>query len=235
MADKIAICVGNGPSRKNINIHRLLNKLRFEQPTTIIGTNFFYKETNLVDYIVAWDKEAAIIGMKEFMFTSMIIPDPESRSKLHSNSGLYAIHWAATNLGVKRIFLIGFDHLNANCAGETLTDEVIRKNQEAKNKDYSGMSPNNTMSKESSKIRGNYLRDTIKKFPEIEFTAFLPPRIVLHSESPPNLKRKLVDKKYMKKVESVSLAGPSNEKSFYRICDAQPMYDAPRLKINPVC
>ena len=123
MNKEVALIIGNGTSRKNVNLRHMVSLLGNDRPV-IYGCNAIYREFqpafDLPDYVVAIDDGAITeIESSDFPSSRVIIPAENDRwepAEMHgdkpfrprSNAGMCAMA-EAIRRGAKTLLCIGFD------------------------------------------------------------------------------------------------------------------------------
>lgn len=117
------LVIGNGPSRKLINIPALKDELSIYNT---IGCNTIYKDF-VPDHLVVWDLDTFKQVVNEFCtdydyFEKLVCPYPNTKAYSEPNSGHFAVRYAVKELKAKEVYLLGFDHfLQTDTRGDTLT------------------------------------------------------------------------------------------------------------------
>ena len=165
---KTAFIIGNGPTRKPINLDNLVGK------GTIFACNALYRDFDKYDYLISIDKSfQSIIDLHwEEEKDSRIIfpPDDEcyedaeySEQRRRSNAGMNAMLEAIKKKHDK-LFCLGFDFLIADA--KKSTDNVY--------KDTEGYGVETHATAQDNIHRVNYLNWFMKKHSDIRFTFVLP-------------------------------------------------------------
>ena len=122
---KPAIIIGNGPSRKEINLHKLVGK------APLYGCNALYRDFHKWDYLVAIDNGMINELHKERVDDGNLIIPPEderwesaeySPHRRRNNAGMIAMDRAIQN-GNNLLYLLGFDFI---LEGEDSVDNVYK-------------------------------------------------------------------------------------------------------------
>jgi len=122
---KPAIIIGNGPSRSDIDLHKLVGK------APIYGCNALYRDFNKLDYLVAIDNGMINELHKERVNVGNLIVPPEdarwesveySPQRRRNNAGMIAMDYAIDH-GNNLLYLLGFDFV---LEGEDSVDNVYK-------------------------------------------------------------------------------------------------------------
>jgi hypothetical protein len=124
MKPKAACIIGNGPSRKPIDL--------FDIPITTFGCNALYRDFGVLDYLIAIDDGMiAEIQRQELPHTKVIIPPEEDRweskeynpyTRRRSNAGMNAMSEAIA-LGHNMLYCLGFDFI---LSGDASVDNIYK-------------------------------------------------------------------------------------------------------------
>lgn len=166
MSTNIAIIIGNGPSRKEINLDTLVGQ------GTIFGCNALYRNFDGWDYLVAIDDRMINeIQTTEKKLPGKVIIPPEnerwesaeySRIRRRSNAGMNAME-AAIQSGHNILYCLGFDFI---LEGDISTGNVY--------KDSRNYEPHTQSNGEDNYNRVKYLEWFANKHPEIKFVFVIP-------------------------------------------------------------
>lgn len=166
MKKKIAFVIGNGPSRKAVDLY----DLHYTSGVTY-GCNAIYRECQTIDVIVAIDDgmikelEAADLGA-----TELVIPPEDERwehpefnvNRRRSNAGMNAMSEAITQ-GCNILYCLGFDFL---LGGEASVDNIFKGTKNYGKETAANVSDNNH--------RARYLEWFVKRNPDIQFVMVVP-------------------------------------------------------------
>mgnify|MGYP006418129169 FL=1 len=120
-----AIIIGNGPSRNDIDLHKLVGK------APLYGCNALYRDFDKWDYLVAIDNGMINELHKEQVDNgNLIIPAEEERwesaeynpNRRRNNAGMIAMDYAIKHKH-NLLYLLGFDFI---LAGEDSVDNVYK-------------------------------------------------------------------------------------------------------------
>ena len=166
---KIAFIIGNGISRKPVNLSKLVNQ------GTIFGCNALYREFNNFHYLVSIDKQfQTIIEANDEVFGKderiIFPPDDEcwedaeySPNRRRSNAGMNAM-LEAIRRGYDHLYCLGFDFVLKD---KELSTHNVFKNQE-------GYGPETHANHLDNAHRIGYLEWFMKKHEHVRFTFILP-------------------------------------------------------------
>jgi len=166
MKKKIAFVIGNGPSRKPVDLH----DLHYTSGLTF-GCNALYRECKQLDFIVAIDDgmikelQGADLGA-----TELVIPPEDERwehpefnvNRRRSNAGMNAMSEAITQ-GCNILYCLGFDFL---LGGEASVDNIFKGTKNYGKETAANVSDNNH--------RARYLEWFAKRNPDIQFVMVVP-------------------------------------------------------------
>ena len=185
----IAFIIGNGVSRKPIDLHQLKGK------GTIFGCNALYRDFNDYDYLVAID--SLIIGElnNEANDERLIIPPKKEQWELNgsgkrSNAGMNAM-LEAIRRNHNKLYCLGFDFL--------VRDDISTDNMY---KNTFAYGPITHASQSDNFNRTRYLEWFASDNKEISFTFVLPSNNKYYSLNAPNITGMGVDK-FIEKVASL--------------------------------
>lgn len=167
MEQEIAFIVGNGISRREIDLNKLVGKGK------IFGCNALYRDFNNWDYLVAIDDAmiSELLKINHRPNQQIIIPPLAERFELEeyrfsprarSNAGMNAM-LEAIRRGHKLLYCIGFDFL--------MNTDVVLQNMYDGTKNYG---PETKTSIKDSYNRVRYLEWFANKFFDIKFIFVLP-------------------------------------------------------------
>lgn len=167
MEQEIAFIVGNGISRKEINLNSLVGKGK------IFGCNALYRDFDQWDYLVAIDDNmiSELLQIRHKTTQQIIIPPLIERYELEeyrysprarSNAGMNAM-LEAIRKGHKLLYCIGFDFL--------MNTDIVVQNMYDGSKNYG---PETKTSIKDSYNRVRYLEWFAKKFFDVRFIFVLP-------------------------------------------------------------
>ena len=158
---KKAIIIGNGPSRKSINIDKV------DRNTATYGCNAIYRDHKFIDHIIAIDDGMiAELQRVEHPWSNIIIPPEDERYEPHeygavvgrrarNNAGMIAMHEAIKH-GHNDLTCIGFDFLSNS------TDNMYDGT-----KNYG---PETRCSGSDNQWRGLYFSWFLNQHPSVSFT-----------------------------------------------------------------
>lgn len=166
MKKKIAFVIGNGPSRKPVDLY----DLHYTSGLTF-GCNALYRECQTIDVIVAIDDgmikelQGADLGA-----TELVIPPEDERwehpefnvNRRRSNAGMNAMSEAITQ-GCNILYCLGFDFL---LGGKASVDNVFKGTKNYGKETAANVSDNNH--------RARYLEWFAKRNPDIQFVMVVP-------------------------------------------------------------
>ena len=171
---KPAIIIGNGPSRKIINLDNLVGK------APLYGCNALYRDFNEYDFIVAID-DGIIEELKTNLDNqSRIIIPPEderwesaeySNQRRRNNVGMVAMDSAIKN-GNNLIYLLGFDFI---LDGEDSVDNVY--------KDTDNYGPETHALEEDNYYRMKYFEWYVREHIGVSFIFVVPDHKIEHCKS----------------------------------------------------
>lgn len=173
----LAFVVGNGVSRKPIDLSKLKNK------GTIYGCNALYRDFDDYDYLVAIDEKIVKELQEKANDERLIIPPEEERwespdyslRQRRSNAGMNAMLEAIRG-GHKRLFCIGFDFL---IRGNISTDNIY--------KDTNCYEPETHTVESDNLNRVRYLNWFMNRMEHVRFTFVLPDNQRYHQLNAPNV------------------------------------------------
>ena len=122
---KPAVIIGNGVSRKEIDLYKLLDK------APLYGCNALYREFHKWDYLVAIDQGMINELYKERVDDGNLIIPPEderwesaeySKHRRRNNAGMIAMDYAIKH-GNNLLYLLGFDFI---LEGENSVDNIFK-------------------------------------------------------------------------------------------------------------
>lgn len=166
MKKRIAFVIGNGPSRKAVDLY----DLHYTSGVTY-GCNAIYRECQTIDVIVAIDDgmikelEAADLGA-----TELVIPPEDERwehpefnvNRRRSNAGINAMREAIAQ-GADIVYCLGFDFL---LGGKASVDNVFKGTKNYGEETAANVSDN--------PHRARYLEWFVKRNPDTQFVMVLP-------------------------------------------------------------
>ena len=166
MKKKIAFVIGNGPSRKPVDLH----DLHYTSGLTL-GCNALYRECKQLDFIVAIDDgmikelQGADLGA-----TELVIPPEDERwehpefnvNRRRSNAGMNAMSEAITQ-GCNILYCLGFDFL---LGGEASVDNIFKGTKNYGKETAANVSDNHH--------RARYLEWFAKRNPDTQFVMVVP-------------------------------------------------------------
>lgn len=179
---KTAFIIGNGVSRKPIDLNTLVGK------GTIFGCNALYREFNKYDYLVSIDKSFQVIMQANdevFGADDRIIfpPDNEcwedaeySPNRRRSNAGMNAM-LEAIRRDHDKLYCLGFDFLLKD---NELSEDNLFKNQ-------AGYGPETHASHRDNVHRVSYLEWFMRKHHKTKFTFVLPENEEYQTLTAPNV------------------------------------------------
>jgi len=162
MTNKIAIIIGNGTSRKDIDLERLVGQ------GTIYGCNALYRDFDGYDHLVAID-DGMIEEIKDN--PKALIPPVDERyessdynpfARRRSNAGMNAMY-EAIKAGHDTLYCIGFDFF---LEGDISVDNIYKDTQNYGPETHANMSDN------WNRVR--YLDWFTSQFPEVNFVFVIP-------------------------------------------------------------
>ena len=161
-----AFIIGNGPTRKEIDLNTLVVK------GVIYGCNALYRDFDKFDYLVVIDEQFRKLieaGGKEGVVegTKLILPPDEEcieeTTGRRGNAGMNAMK-EAIKRGATKLFCLGFDFIHTDV--EINTGNIY--------KDTEGYGEDTRATFEDSRYRVNYLNWLMKNNPEVRFTFVVP-------------------------------------------------------------
>lgn len=165
MENEIAFIIGNGISRKSIDLNTLIGK------GAIYGCNALYRTFNNWDYLVAID-DGMIDELSRINFKNgeLIIPPEDeryepleySKYRRRSNAGMNAM-MESIRRGAKYLYCLGFDFL---LEGDISVDNIY--------KDSPNYGPETHANKSDNYNRIKYLEWFISKYPDVKFIFVIP-------------------------------------------------------------
>jgi hypothetical protein len=165
MDTEIAFIIGNGTSRKPIDLYSLVGK------GTIYGCNALYRSFNNWDYLVAID-DGMIDELIRINFENgeVIIPPLEERfesaeyspNRRRSNAGMNAM-LESIRRGAKFLYCLGFDFI---LDGDISVDNIYKNTANYGPETHANISDNY--------YRIKYLEWFIGKYPEVTFIFVVP-------------------------------------------------------------
>lgn len=122
------LLIGNGPSRKNIDIKSFKYDILKHDSNIVLptfGCNAIWRDfdISLFTGICIWDVEPLkdILSTIGVTTNILLIPYEIDRKKvLHSNSGMFLLHFVAEKYPANNIHIIGFDQLIRNGSKSSL-------------------------------------------------------------------------------------------------------------------
>lgn len=170
MKFRIAFVIGNGPSRKDVDLHTL------DTYGITFGCNALYREY-FPRYLIAMDdKIITEIEHSKFPSHRFIVPPEKERYEFttgrRANSGMLAMEHAITN-GFKKLYCIGFDSFFKGL------DNVF-----AGSENY-----DNPATVDDAVNRAIYMGHFARKYPGVEFNIVIPDDVrEMYSIMAPNVK-----------------------------------------------
>lgn len=165
MENEIAFIVGNGISRKAIDLNSLVDK------GVIYGCNALYRTFNNWDYLVAID-DGMIDELSRINFKNgeVIIPPEDeryesleySKNRRRSNAGMNAM-LESIRRGAKFLYCLGFDFI---LEGEISVDNIYKDSPNYGPETHANISDNYN--------RIKYLEWFISKYPDVTFIFVIP-------------------------------------------------------------
>lgn len=166
MSMNTAIILGNGPSRKQVDLDLLLGQ------GAIFGCNALYRDWNKADFLVAIDDRMIeeIQTRLPLKGTQAIFPPEEERfesadyspRRRRSNAGMNAM-WEAIKRGHNVLYCLGFDFI---LQGSEATDNVYKGS-----KNYE---PHTQSTTDDNYHRIKYLDWFARQHPETKFVMVIP-------------------------------------------------------------
>ena len=162
---KPAIIIGNGPSRSDIDLHKLVGK------APLYGCNALYRDFNKLDYLVAIDNGMINELHKERVNVGNLIVPPEderwesseySTQRRRNNAGMIAMDYAIGH-GNNLLYLLGFDFV---LSGEDSVDNVY--------KDSKNYGPETHAREEDNYYRLKYFEWFVSKHLEVSIIFVVP-------------------------------------------------------------
>lgn len=171
----IAIIIGNGRSREEINLDKLLGK------STIFGCNALYRDFDGYDYLVAIDDRMIneIQTTEKRITGQSIFPPEEERYEettgRRNNAGMVAMR-EAIKQGHNILYCLGFDFI---LEGEQSVSNVY--------KDSRNYEPHTQSNIEDNYNRIKYLEWFSDQYPEVKFVFVIPDNIKTKPIDSPNI------------------------------------------------
>ena len=177
----IAFIIGNGVSRKPIDLHQLKNE------GTIFGCNALYRDFPDYDYLISIDNEIIDEVTVEAKDERLIIPPEAERWELNgsgkrSNAGMNAM-LEAIRRNHKKLYCLGFDFL---VRGDISTDNIY--------KNSFAYGPLTHASQSDNFNRTKYLEWFAGQNKTTSFTFVLPSNTKYYSLNAPNITGITVEK-----------------------------------------
>lgn len=177
-----AFIIGNGPSRKSINLDKLVGK------GTIYGCNALYRDFDKYDYLVSIDKtfQKILTDLYDKLPENIIFPPEkecfEETTGRRNNAGMVAMKEAIKS-GHKKLFCLGFDFL------------MVDKNRSTDNiyKDSDGYGVETHANAEDNIHRVSYLNWFMNEHKDVRFT-FVFPTVEMYQLDTDNAYGILIDK-----------------------------------------
>lgn len=172
---KIAIIIGNGISRKEIDLNKLVGQ------GTIYGCNALYRDFDGYDHLVAID-DGMIEEIKDN--PKAIIPPVDERyesseynpfARRSGNAGMNAMY-EAIKAGHKTLFCLGFDFI---LEGDISVDNVY--------KDSANYGPETHANQADNYYRVKYLEWFVNRFPSVQFVFVIPDNVAHKSLEAENI------------------------------------------------
>ena len=167
MSKNIAIIIGNGSSRKEIDLNNLVGK------GTIYGCNALYRDFEGWDYLVAIDDRMIdeIKTTEKMLPGKAIFPDEDERwesaeyspQRRRSNAGMNAMLEAIRN-GSDVLYCLGFDFI---IAGKESVDNVYQDSKNYEPETQAGLH-------QANYYRIKYLEWFAQQYPKVKFVFVIP-------------------------------------------------------------
>lgn len=178
MNNKIAFVVGNGPSRREVNLELLVDK------APIYGCNAIYRDFHMWNYLVAIDDGMIEELRRERVDRGLVIIPPEenrfedaeySPMRRRANAGMIAMDQAIRR-GAKILYNIGIDFV---LKGDIATDNVYKNTE--------NYGPETHATQDDNYYRIRYLEWFARKHSDVKFVFVVPDTTPMRVIEAPNV------------------------------------------------